>query len=158
MHFFAFMACLLMSIPVTAGPESLQAKEPGIPMTQYMTEIQKQNPDPGSDTLVILWTSGDPEVALNMVFMYAFNAKAHGWWKEITLVVWGPSAKLAAENEKIRKGLKELHDSGIKLEACKACSDEYGVSARLVELGIAVRYMGEPLTGYLKSGARVITF
>lgn len=34
-----------------------------------------------SDKLVILWTSGDREVALKMVFMYGLNAKVKGWWK-----------------------------------------------------------------------------
>lgn len=90
--------------------------------------------------------------------MYAFNARAHGWWKNITLLVWGPSAKLVAENEDIRKGICELIDSGINIEACKACSDEYGVSNKLSALGIHVKYMGQPLTEYLKSGLRIITF
>ena len=47
-----------------------------------------------SSKLFVLWTSGDREVALKMVFMYTYNAKKYGWWKDITLVVWGPSAKL----------------------------------------------------------------
>ena len=46
------------------------------------------------DKLVILWTSGDREVALKMVFMYAGNAPRHGWWDDITLIVWGPSTSL----------------------------------------------------------------
>ena len=39
------------------------------------------------EELVVLWTSGDREVALKMVFMYATNSKKKGWWKEVTLVV-----------------------------------------------------------------------
>jgi hypothetical protein len=54
---------------------------------------------PASEKLVVLWTSGDPEVAKKMVFMYTYNAKKHGWWEDITLVVWGPSAKLLAEDK-----------------------------------------------------------
>ena len=34
------------------------------------------------EKLVILWTSGDREVALKMVFMYTYNAKKYGWWDE----------------------------------------------------------------------------
>jgi hypothetical protein len=49
---------------------------------------------PGNEKLVIVWTSGDREVALKMVFMYTLNAKTRAWWDDITLVVWGPSAKL----------------------------------------------------------------
>ncbi|RLB28776.1 MAG: DsrE family protein, partial [Deltaproteobacteria bacterium] len=32
------------------------------------------------DTLVVLWSSGDREVATRMVFMYTLNAKRKGWW------------------------------------------------------------------------------
>ena len=33
------------------------------------------------DRLVILWTSGDKEVAEKMVFMYTINAKQYEWWQ-----------------------------------------------------------------------------
>ena len=39
-------------------------------------------------SLVVLWTSGDREVALKMVFMYTLNAKLKGWWEEVILIVW----------------------------------------------------------------------
>jgi hypothetical protein len=51
--------------------------------------------------------------------------------------------------------------AGVVLEACKACSDRYGVSGtldRLVDrLGIDVKYMGIPLTEYLKEGRSIIS-
>ena len=52
--------------------------------------------------LAVLWTSGDPEVAEKMAFMYTYNAKTQGWFDEVVLIIWGPSAKLAAENEMIQ--------------------------------------------------------
>ena len=61
------------------------------------------------DKLVLLWTSGDREVALKMV-------------------------------------------------ACKTCSDENGVSDKLINLGIDVKYMGQPLTVYLKEDVKLLTF
>ena len=42
---------------------------------------------PDYEKLVILWTSGDREVALKMVFMYTYNAKTREWFDDITLVV-----------------------------------------------------------------------
>ena len=42
------------------------------------------------------------------------------------------------------------------LEACKACTDMYGVSADLEALGIAVKYMGVPLSEYLKEDRAVL--
>jgi len=109
------------------------------------------------DRLVILWTSGDREAALNMVFMYALHSKLKGWWREVNLIVWGPSSKLLAGDVELQEYLKKLGECGIKLEACKACSDIYNVSEKLMELGIEVKYMGEPFTQLLKDGYRVIS-
>ena len=36
------------------------------------------------DTLVVLWSSGDKEVATKMAFMYTLNAKLRGWRKDVT--------------------------------------------------------------------------
>ena len=110
------------------------------------------------ENLVVVWSSGDREVALKMVFMYTYNAKKKGWWKNITFVLWGPSEKLITEDKELQNYLKRMQDEGIATEACKACSDMYGVSGKLEELGVDVKYMGVPLTDYLKSDRKVITF
>lgn len=108
--------------------------------------------------LMVLWTSGDREVALKMVFMYTFNAQRRGWWDEIRFVVWGPSSKLLAGDVELQKGIKQMKEAGVELLACKACSDMYGVSDQLEALGIDVKYMGVPLTDMLKSGWTSLTF
>ncbi|HEB29890.1 hypothetical protein LCGC14_2475330 [marine sediment metagenome] len=108
--------------------------------------------------LVVVWTSGDREVALKMVFMYTFNAKKRGWWDDIIFVVWGPSEKLLAEDKELQSYLKKMFDVGVQVEACKACSDMYGVSESLENLGVDVKYMGVPLTDYIKEDLKVITF
>jgi len=111
------------------------------------------------DTLVVLWSSGDREVATKMAFMYTLNAKRRGWWKEVTLIVWGPSAKLLTEDSELQDRIEEMRQAGVGLLACKACSDSYGVSERLEKLGVEVQYMGEPFTQILKDNSqRVITF
>ncbi|MEC9490449.1 MAG: DsrE family protein [Halanaerobiales bacterium] len=110
------------------------------------------------NSLVVLWTSGDPEVAENMVFMYTINAKKQGWWQEVKFIIWGPSSKLLSENQELQEQIKDFIEAGIKVEACKACADRYNVAADLAELGIEVKYMGEPLTDYLKSESKVMTF
>lgn len=53
--------------------------------------------------------------------------------------------------------LGELKQAGVELQACKACSDRYGVSDKLASLGVEVIYMGVPLTEYLKSGWASLT-
>jgi hypothetical protein len=111
------------------------------------------------DTLVVLWSSGDREVATKMAFMYTLNAKRMGWWKEVTLLVWGPSARLLTEDSELRERIEQMRQAGVELLACKACSDSYGVSEGLEKLGIKVTYMGEPFTQILKDEhKKVITF
>ena len=107
-------------------------------------------------TLVVLWTSGDREVALKMVFMYARNARLKGWWEQVILVVWGPSAKLLSSDAELQKQIGQMKEAGVVLEACRACADLYGVSAELENLGIEVKYMGVPLSDYLKADDRAV--
>jgi hypothetical protein len=99
--------------------------------------------------LLIVWSSGDVEVAENMVFMYLGRAMEQHWWDRIRLVVWGPSARLLSENQELQAGLKELLRTGVELYACKECADRYGVAGTLAGLGITVQSMGEPLSEML---------
>jgi hypothetical protein len=111
------------------------------------------------DELVVVWTSGDREVALKMAFMYTFNSRRFKWgFRGVTLVVWGPSAKLLVEDKELQEYVAKMKEKGVKLLACKKCADSYGVSDDLKRLGIEVKYMGKPLTDYLQNGnTRVIT-
>lgn len=109
------------------------------------------------ENLVVLWTSGDREKALKMVFMYSKNAKLRGWWKNVIIIIWGPSAELAVKDAEIHQALKEIQEAGVVLQACKACSDMYGTSADLEKLGVDVQYIGETFTDYLKREYTVIT-
>ncbi|NHB70363.1 DsrE family protein [Bacteroidales bacterium M08MB] len=127
-------------------------------LTNSSTAYQTTPPNAQSDTLVILWTSGDPDVALKMVFMYAGTSARVKWWGHVRLIIWGPSSKLTAENPEIQQGIAKMQENGVVIDACKACADDYGVSDKLSSLGIDVKYMGKPLTEYLKSGKTVLTF
>ena len=112
---------------------------------------------PGNEKMVIVWTSGDKEVALKMVFMYTLNAKTRGWWEDITLVVWGPSAKILTEDEELQAYMKKIMDAGVTVKACKGCSDQYGISEDIEKLGIEVLYIGKELSDYIKEGRNVLT-
>ena len=93
------------------------------------------------------WTNSDPVTADKMVFMYARNSLKRGWWKQVTIVIWGSTATLAAEHGDIQATITELLAEGVQISACKACADELGVSETLTGLGIEVKYWGTPLTG-----------
>ena len=107
-------------------------------------------------SLVVLWTSGDRDVALKMVFMYTLNAKLKGWWEEVILIVWGPSAELLSRDKELQEKIGQMKEAGIVLEACKACADMYGVAPDLEAQGIEVKYMGVPLSDYLKAEDRAV--
>jgi hypothetical protein len=108
--------------------------------------------------LNVLWTTGEKDVAIRMIFIYLMDAKGMGWYDEIDLIIWGPSAKLVAEDSQVQKELDFIMQSGIRVEACQGCTQAYGVTDKLLSLGINVRFMGEPLTTILHSNDRLITF
>lgn len=120
---------------------------------------QEQGTHDEQDKLVVLWTSDDPYLAERVAFMYTHEAKASGWYEEVTLIVWGPSAKLLAENVRIQEKVRDMERDGVVVEACITCANDYGVTASLEELGfVNVKPMGRPLTEYIKSGSYVLTF
>jgi hypothetical protein len=112
----------------------------------------------GPSRLAVLWTSGDREVALKVTFMYTLNAKARGWFDDVTLIVWGPSSNLLASDSELQDQVRAMREAGVELVACRACADSYGVSENLEALGIEVKYMGVPLTEMLKGDWEVLTF
>jgi len=122
------------------------------------TMAQTSNTASGPDKLVVVWTSDDPYVAERVALMYTHAAKTAGWFSEVTLIIWGPSAKLTAENLKVQEKLKAMQTDGVVIEACIACADAYGIAGELKKLNFDVKAMGKPLTDYLKSGANVLTF
>lgn len=131
----------------------------GIQFGGYSTAIAEEAAKTVEPTkLLVVWTSADREVANNMVFMYTYNAKKNNWWKEVRLLIWGPSQKLLARDKELQDYLKKMKDAGVELIACQACSDGYGISEDLRKLGITVEYVGVPFTEMLKSGWKTLTF
>ena len=108
--------------------------------------------------LAVLWTSGDPDVANRVAFMYTHTAKKAGWFDEVTLIIWGPSQKLLLEKKELQAKVKAMQDDGIIVEACIACAVSYNIVDDIKALGITVKGMGIPLTEYLKSDWKVLTF
>ncbi len=111
-----------------------------------------------TENLAVVWSSGDPEVADKVCFMYTHNAKRRGWFANVTLIIWGPSADLLTRQPALQERIRAMIADGVVVEACKACADMYGVSDQLSALGIDVKYMGTPLTEILKAGWATLTF
>ncbi len=95
--------------------------------------------------------------ALNLLSTYTINSKTQGWWDDVNIIIWGASAKLVADDTQIQTEIMEMINLGVHIEACKDCSDSVGSTDILQKLGIEVKYMGEILTNYIKSGEAIIT-
>jgi len=108
--------------------------------------------------LLIIWSTEEIEVAKKMVLLYSSVMLPRGYWDEAILMIWGPSAKLLSENIELQNTIKEISDTGVKLQACVVCTDEYGVSTKLSSLGVELTHTGEMLTQALQSDWKVITF
>jgi hypothetical protein len=79
---------------------------------------QNESTEKPADKLVVVWTSDDPYVAERVALMYTHAAKTAGWFSEVTLIIWGPSAKLTAENLKVQEKLKSMQTDGVEIQAC----------------------------------------
>ena len=109
--------------------------------------------------LLIVWSSGEKEVAKKLVLLYGSVMLERKYWDEATIMIWGPSAKLLANDTELQKQFKIVQDSGVQFNACVVCTDEYGVSSQLSALGIDLIHTGEMLTNSLQSDdVKVITF
>ncbi len=102
-----------------------------------------------------MWLSVDKQAALDMAMLYARDSLINGWWKEVDLILWGPSVEAAANSEALQAELALMQSVGVKISACLACALRYGVTQKLRDLGLDVQGMGERLTEHLKSDAAV---
>ena len=108
--------------------------------------------------LLIVWSTAEIEVAKKMVLLYSSVILPRGYWDQAQLMIWGPSAKLLAENTELQEMVSKIKETGVDLSCCVLCSDEYGVSDKLASLGIDMTHTGEILTDALQKDWKVITF
>ncbi len=108
--------------------------------------------------LLIIWSTQEIEVAKKMILLYASVMLDRGYWDEAIIMVWGPSAKVLAQNKELQEKVKEVAKTGVKFQACVVCSDSYNVSHDLETLGIELTHTGELLTQALQNDWKVLTF
>lgn len=101
--------------------------------------------------LYFLWTNDNPITAELMVIMYSKNALIRKMWDQVTVIIWGATSKLVAENSKIQSLIKEGQEAGVKFTGCIVCATELGVDTKLSQLGIELIKWGEPLTKLIKN-------
>ncbi len=123
--------------------------------TTQGTEVSKTEE---THKLAVLWTSDDLNIAERIALPYPLNAARNNMFDETVFIIWGPSAKLTMENKDIQKTIVKMQELGIRVEACLDCTDHFGATEILRELGVDVKYMRVPLTNYLKEGYHTLTF
>lgn len=107
--------------------------------------------------LHILWTNADVDTAQYMVMMYATNSMLNGWWDDVTVILWGATVKLTAENAIVQERIRIAAQAGVKFSACVSCAEQLGVKEQITALGIEVIPWGKPLTDLLQSGQPLLT-
>jgi hypothetical protein len=121
--------------------------------------VAAENTEKPGGKLMVVWTSGDPDVADKVCLMYTHAAKKYGWFAEVHLVVWGPSQRLLVGDPTLQTKVKAMQEDGIVVEACVACARKLELVEELEALGLEVRGMGVPLTEALKDpDTEVLTF
>lgn len=108
--------------------------------------------------LLIIWSTEEIEVANKMVLLYSSVILPRSYWDEAILMIWGPSARLLSQDKALQQKVKEIAATGVHIQACVVCTDEYGVSEKLKSIGVELTHTGEMLTEALQSDWKVITF
>lgn len=107
--------------------------------------------------LYILWTNDNVLTAEHMLLMYAQNTLKMGLWNDVTIIIWGATSKLVAQNTQIQKSIQKAQEDGVKFSACSACAENLETTQLLLDLGIEVKGWGKPLTEIIKSKEHLIT-
>lgn len=107
--------------------------------------------------LLIVWATGEKETSLHMVLLYAINARRKGWWPKVTLLVWGASASLAAQDEEVQAQIAAALAAGVRIIACKRCAENLQIVDELTALQMELFYTGEFLTDWLQSGSPMLS-
>ena len=117
----------------------------------------------GNGNVVVIVQSGDPET-IYFGLLYASRAIGNNWMDNVKVVLWGPAEKtiasLPADSDQIRL-LKEIQAYGGKdgtVWCCRACSERYGITGKMEELGCEVFHTGEATSYLLKLGYHLWTW
>ena len=122
-----------------------------------LEETMQSIRESGDETLYILWTNADRVTANLMVFMYAENSMRYHKWDVITIIVWGATTKLVAEDALIQSRIRALQELGVHFTACITCAEELGVADMIRSLNIDLVKWLNPLTALLRGNKHLMT-
>jgi len=111
--------------------------------------LQAEKVNSGSN-ITILWTSGDRNVFVESIKPYCENCFTNKAHEKLSLMAWGPSVCLLAEDEDLQKELESLIQKGLDVKASNRLADKYGCTDRLREMGAEIVNINDLLTEFLK--------
>lgn len=104
------------------------------------------------DKVCIIISSGDQRV-IKTALQYARRTVTEAFMVDTKLFFFGPSEDTVAGDEKLQDFVRMFFEkTGKGIMACKWCSDDYGVSEKLKELGVEVDYIGVQVSGAIREG------
>ena len=105
-----------------------------------------------SDETCIIVSSGDRRV-IKTALQYARRTVTEAFMEDTKLFLFGPSEDTVAGDAELQDFVRMfLEQTGKGIMACKWCSDDYGVSEELKELGIDVDFIGVHVSGAIREG------
>ena len=103
------------------------------------------------DKVCIVVTSSDKRV-IKTALQYARRTVTERFMNDTKVFLFGPSEEVIAYDTELQDFLKRYMDVGKEVLACKWCSDDYGVSDGLTELGVKVEYIGVLVSKAIEQG------
>jgi hypothetical protein len=104
-----------------------------------------------NDRLVVIIGTGERDKALAGA-MYAVNSLKHGWMRDVKLFFFGPSERLLLEDPDLQELVREFQRQERMPVACRFIADREGTDAGLKDLGVAVEFVGQPISDLIKDG------
>jgi hypothetical protein len=102
-----------------------------------------------ADKVCVIISSRDRDV-IKWALRYARRNVECKFLEDVKVIALGPSEKVITEDLELQELIKDIQAQGQVVRACKACSDEEGISDKLVALGFEVEYVGETISKLIK--------
>ena len=111
-----------------------------------------------ANKVLVILSSGDRDVALEVGLVYPLNAAKNKWMDEVKVIIFGPSERIVAHDMEIQEKIKELQKYGVEIMACKWCSDRMNITGLLEDIGIKAVYVGTVISQLLKDNWAPLSF
>lgn len=104
-----------------------------------------------ADKVVVVLSSKDRDVLL-WGLRYSWRSVESNYLDDVKVVALGPSEKVISEDPDLQEMIKRIQEQGKVVSACKAFSDEEGITDQLSELDIEVDFVGAIIGKLIREG------